>query len=567
MGKMVGKSQCPQCGDAGDGAKDNLVSYEDGSAYCFACDYTIPSNGVPKDMVSTGKKFSGAVLDLVDRKILKSTCEKYGVETVNFNGVRNNIHYTDEKAVMYPIYSGGELIDQKMRLVRDKNIQFWAMKSKTDLLFGMHAFNPTKNICVIVTEGEFDAMCIYQATGFPAVSVTKGANGAAKQLAANLQWLDQWKDVVLCFDMDEPGQKAVAESIPVFDVGRVRVAHLPEKDANDMILSGRGNELKKLIWDAESVKPTSIVGVKDIRDLILQKPKAGMDWPWQPMTDATFGFRTGEIYVLAAAEGVGKTEVVKELIFHSIENDIPVGVFSLEQRPDDTIRRLIGGRVNKRLHIPTETWWDQEVIDREIEYLNDKVFLYNTYNSNLSFENIVSNIKYLAKCHKTKLIVIDNLTALCLNAKIDGRSVRDSEYVGHVMNTFFSIIKELDITLLVVSHLATDKMGMSTYVSMSAKSKEALDMLDNAEAVDKHLNKPGLAWESGRVPRLENIYGSGTVRKLADFIMVLSRNRTSPDYNEHRELKVKFLKTRIDSSNEGKSFSLYYNYNTGRLEL
>lgn len=558
MGRSVGKEQCPQCGPEGDGAGDNLILFEDGGKECFACGYRELKN-------SSSTPFKhGSTIDIIDRRLNKTTCEKYGVEIFSFNGHLNKKEYVNERAVIMPIFKDGKLIDQKIRLMANKQAQFWINSSKTNLMFGQGAFNPSKNISVVVTEGEFDAMTIYQETGLPAVSVTKGSQGASKQLADNLQWLSEWKDVVLCFDSDEPGQKAIEDSLTVFDYGAVRIARLPEKDANDMLMSGKGEQLKKYMWDAQPIIPTTILGVEDLKELVLQKPKSGIDWPWPAMTETTFGFRTGEIYVLAAAEGVGKTEFIKEIVFSMIEKDIKVGMFSLEQKPDDTIRRLIGGKVNKRLHIPTNEWWDEEIIKKEMEYLSDKVFLYNTYTSDLSFENVVNNIKYLAKRHQVKFIVIDNLTALCSGAKIDGKSVRDSEYVGFVMNKFFSIIKELDITLFVVSHLATDKIGMKAYVSTSNKYGNDQQTADD---MDENLNKPGMHWESGRIPRLENIYGSGTVRKLADFIIVLARNRVSEDYTEHRQLKVKFLKTRIDSSNEGRIFSLFYNYDTGRLEL
>jgi twinkle protein len=559
MGKLVRKEQCPQCGPEGDRAGDNLAVYEDDSTYCFACQYT---SGNKSKEPSNLKK--GTIVPIADRKITKETCEKYGVEILAFNGYMKKREYINERAVIFPIYKNGKVIDQKIRLMSDKQCQIWVNSTQTNTMFGQNAFQPSKNMSVVITEGEFDAMVVYQETGIPAISITKGAQSAAKQVAENMQWLGEWRDVILCFDNDEAGDKALQDCLPIFDYGLVRVCKLPEKDANDMLLQGKGDKLKKFMWDSQSIRPNTILEVADIRQQVLVKPTAGIKWPWAPMTETTFGFRTGEIYVLAAAEGVGKTEFIKELVFHMIDQSIPVGMFSLEQKPDDTIRRLIGGRVNKRLHIPTNDWWDEEVINKEIDYLQDKVFLYNTNTSDLSFDNVISNIKYLAKRHGVKFIIIDNLTALCSGAKVDGKTVRDSEYVGIVMNKFFSIIKELDITLFVVSHLATDKIGMKAYVSTSRKYGNDEQTTDE---MDENLNKPGMHWESGRIPRLENIYGSGTVRKLADFILVLARNRVSEDYTEHRQLKVKFLKTRIDSSNEGRIFSLYYSYDTGRLEL
>ena len=44
MGNVAKKSQCPQCAKHGnDRSKNNLITYEDGSCYCFACGYVVRS--------------------------------------------------------------------------------------------------------------------------------------------------------------------------------------------------------------------------------------------------------------------------------------------------------------------------------------------------------------------------------------------------------------------------------------------------------------------------------------------------------------------------------------------
>jgi twinkle protein len=548
-GEIIGKEQCPECASHGaDNSKDNLIIYTNG-AWCFSCG---------KDPMKTSKDkelLRGAIESIPSRGLSKATCEKYGVEVGTYN---------NSPVVMYNILVSGKVVAQKIRSLEDKSMQFWSLGGANTKLFGQHSQNPTDKVPIVITEGEYDAMTVFQETGLPAVSITKGAAGAAKEVSLNLDWLQQWKYVILCFDNDEPGQAAVESVLAAFEVGQVKVAKFPMKDANDMLMAGRGAEIKKFLWDAEVVRPPSIVCPNELIASVLEKPTMGMKWPWEAMNEITYGFRTGEIYVVAAAESVGKTEFVKELIYDLLEKKVKVGVFSLEQNPEDTIRRLIGGKVNKRLHLPTETWWDETIIKQEIEALQDHLYLYNTKIAALPLEKILINIRYLVKCYGVKFILLDNLTALCASAMIDGKHVRDVEYIGLVMSKLFSVIKELNVTILVVSHLATDKMSQTAYVSTAPKNSDLTFDVSAAE-MDKRLNKPGMHWETGRIPKLENIYGSGTLRKLADFIIVLSRNRTSEDFNEHRTTYVKFLKTRIDSSNEGKSFKLYYDYDTGRL--
>lgn len=546
MTQALKKSQCPLCSKSGnDRSKDNLIHYSDGSFWCFSCN-TDPM----KEGNAVIKHHS---MHLKDRRISKDTCEHYGM------GIGRDSDADETEYYVFNLYQGSKLLAQKVRDVSDKSRQSWRLNGTCNKLFGQSTFTPTMKVPVVITEGEFDAMAVYEATGLPAVSVTKGAACAVKQIKENLDWLQQFKYVILCFDMDAPGQAAVDNIVPVFEVGTLKVARLPTKDVNELLIKAGPDKVKEAMWAAEVIRPNTILTPAELTERVLIRPEAGTSWPWKSMTQATYGFRTGEIYVLAAAEGVGKTEAVKELIFHRIQCGDKVGVFSLEQSPEDTVRRLIGGKLNKRLHIPGEAEWDEVAIKKELEALTDKLFVYNTRIASLPLEKIILNIRFLVRSHGVKFIVIDNLTALCSSTTWAGKYMRDVEYVGVVMNQLFSVIKELDVTILVVSHLATDKISKTAYVSTASKPRM------NEGAMEDKLNPEGMTWESGRMPTLENIYGSGTVRKLADYIMVLARNRVSEEYDAKRTTNVKFLKTRIDSMFEGKAFKLKYDYDTGRL--
>ena len=548
MANVLKKEPCPECGPEGDGHGDNLVQYDDGSAHCYACHYHISTN---KD----SKWFSGEYMSIVDRGLTKETCEKYGVQVFEYKGKR---------ACNFNRYKNGALVTQKIRQLDDKSVQFSVGDGKIEELFGQSLFSPTDKIHCVVTEGELDSLAVYQMTGgYPAVSIPKGSSGAFKSIAANLKWLQEWKYVILAFDNDEPGQDAAKACVPLFEVGKVRLARFPLKDANDMLVAGKVEQAKKCLWDAEVIRPDSIVTMRDIQAEVLERPTVGLDWPWETLNKVTYGFRTREIYVVGAATGVGKTEVVKELVFHLMNRGVKVGLFSFEQKAADTARRMIGAKVGKRLHIPGQPWWDEGEIIKQMEVLSDSLYLY--YNRGmLTLSEIVVNMRYMVKCYGVKLIVLDNLTAMCGAAKIEGKSVHDSAFIGHVMNTLASIVHELDVSILAVSHLAQDKIGIQSYVSTSPKNEASLHL--TASDMDKIINKPGMNWETGRMPKLENLYGSGHVSRLADYIMVLSRNRASEDELEKRTTKVKFLKTRIDSANEGKEFELLYDYDTGKLQ-
>lgn len=560
MGNLIEQTQCPRCAEEGrDNSADNLSVYDDGM-YCYACGYSTRPDGSESD----DKFIKGEVVSLPDRALEQPSLAKYNVQCMKFTGHINPKSYVyEEDCVVFNFYENGKIVKQKLRALDDRSKCTQIGKTKSKSLFGMHAFTPSKKIPIVVTEGEFDAVAVHQAMNYPAVAIC-GAGNSAKHLAENIEWLSQWAHVVLCFDSDEAGKEATDTAIGLFEIGKVRVAHLPMKDPNDMIKAHREEELKRAIWNAEVLKPSTIVTVDEITERVLVKPTFGDPWPYEHMNKVTRGLMPGSMYVVAAAEGQGKTEFVKELLFSLIDNKTKCGLFSFEQDAASTVQRFIGSKLNKRLHLPEEKWWDEEIILEEMDKIKDSLYLYDNKGS-LGIDSICLNIRYLVKCMGVKFVVIDNLTALCANCLIDGKTVNDITYMAYAANKFHSLIKELGISMLILAHLNNDTISKSTYVSTSAGTKDDYMSLNTDEVNDK-VNQPGLTWESGRCPTLVNIYGSGAIRKLADYIMVLYRNKVSDDFDERRTTKVKFLKSRLDSSLEGSVFKLIYNYDTGRLD-
>lgn len=71
-------------------------------------------------------------------------------------------------------------------------------------LFGLNVISPSDKI-VCITEGEFDAMAVHQATGIPAVSLPNGTNSLPIEL---VPFFDRFEQIYLWLDADEPGRAA-----------------------------------------------------------------------------------------------------------------------------------------------------------------------------------------------------------------------------------------------------------------------------------------------------------------------------------------------------------------------
>lgn len=552
---VIRKEQCEDCQDTG---QDNKAVYEDGSAYCFSCNKLTEGNDieVTKKVKQEYALLEGEYCNLKTRCLTKESCEKYGVQVGSYCG---------DVVLIFNRYKNGELVRQKLRSVDKK---FWWTGKDTEMdMFGSQNFDDPKEKNLVITEGEIDAVSVYQALDrlhtYHVTSLDSGAGDVKKWVNTHYEQLIKYKSIVVCFDNDEVGNKAKDTFLKSFTFGLIRVVKLPLKDANEMLQQGRSNDLKWAVIKSEPYKPSNVVTVRDIKEKALQKPESGRPWPWQGWNEVTYGMRPA-VYVVFGPEGTGKTEVIKEIAFNNLSTspEMLSAIFSFEHEPEESLQRLTASKLNKRIYIP-DTEWDEQTISNEMDAFEDKIYWYK-YTGVLRFEEIVKSIYYLANVKDVKFFCLDNLTAMTSYPYIDGKRCSEAEYLGYVINVIKQIQKELKLVIVVITHNSNDNMSKQVYVSTSPKNTDEY-LNRSSEDQQQFINRPGTTWESGRVATLENIHGSSIIKKVVDYIIVLARNRVSTDDMEHRTIKCKFLKCRLDSKYEGKEVKLLYTPDDGRL--
>ena len=465
-------------------------------------------------MSNDAKLLRGAAQALVKRGISEETCQKWGYHVATLDD-------TPVQIANYRI--DNEIVGQKLRFP-DKD---FAVRGKLKCLYGQWLWTTGKML--VITEGEIDALSVSQAQGnkWPVVSIPNGAQGAAKALAKQLDWLAGFETIILMFDQDEEGRNAAAECAELFETGTVKVAQLPLKDANDMLVAGRTKELINAIWRAKPWRPDGIVTVADIHEELMTPLPEGLPWPWPTLTKLTHGRRAGEVYFLGAGTGIGKTDVFTQIIAHTITDlGEKVGVFYLEQPPQETVRRIAGKLYGKRFHVPSGGWepaeWEEAVAALEKD---ERLFLYNHFGST-EWSVIKARIRYLVKAHGVRHIFLDHLTALAAHA-VDER--RELEML---MAEISGLAQELGIFFYGISHLATP----------DGKSHE----------------------EGGRV-MVRHFKGSRAIGFWSHFMFGLERDQQAEDEDERRLTTFRILKDRFTGQSTGSVFHLTYDEETGRL--
>lgn len=461
----------------------------------------------------------GEYTALAKRNLTEETAKKWRYQTGRFKGQPVQVaNYLDE---------AGKAVAQKVRFA---NKDFTVLGDLKDALplYGQWLWRD-KGKMVVVTEGEIDALSVSQLQGhkWPVVSLPSGAQGAKRAISKALEWLQGFETVVFMFDMDDPGQEAAQECAALLPPGRAKIAKLPLKDANDMLKAGRGAEVIDAIWGAKEYRPDGVVSLADIRDRVLAVPETGLPWVFPTLTKHTFGRRYGELYFVGAGTGVGKTDfLTQQITFDVVDLGQKVGVFFFEQQPEETGKRLAGKLAGKRFHIPDGTWQQAELIDA-LDRLDehDGLRFYDHFGVT-EWDVVKSRIRYMAHAEGIRIFYLDHLTAFAAGADDERKELE------RIMGELGGLVKELNIMMTAVSHLATPE----------GKPHE----------------------EGGRV-MIRHFKGSRSIGYWSHFMFGLERNTQSDDPAERGTTTFRILKDRNTGNATGETIALGYDRDTGKL--
>jgi twinkle protein len=132
----------------------------------------------------------GIYIPMVERGISKGVAQKFGVQAFLKSG---KLH-----GYMFPsTSSSGDLIAQKYKSL-DKRVHKWIGAPSEGVLFGQHLF-PTGGKFLTITEGEEDAMAVYQMAKtvyttreVPVISIRNGASSAEKECKKNWEYINSF---------------------------------------------------------------------------------------------------------------------------------------------------------------------------------------------------------------------------------------------------------------------------------------------------------------------------------------------------------------------------------------
>jgi len=419
----------------------------------------------------------------------------------------------------------GDPVAQKIRF-KDKRFQILG-DAKAMTLYGDHLWRDGGRM-VVVTEGELDALSLseVQSNKWPVVSIPNGANSAKKSVQRSLEWLEKFESVVFMFDQDVPGIAAAKECASLLAPGKAKIASLPCKDANECLTTNKTKEMINAMWSAKVYRPDGIVGGDEALAKVREQRNALTigGFPHHGLEEATRGIRCGEVTTITSGSGMGKTELVREIAYGVIKQNLRLGYIALEESVARAALGLVGLELNERLHFdedPEAAEGFEEAWDSVIG--KDKVYFYDHFGS-LESDNLISKIRYMSRGLDCDVVILDHISIV-----ISGLDSGDERrIIDNLMTKLKSLAEETGLHLLLVSHLKRPH---------------------------------GTPHEEGGRTALAQLRGSGAIGQLSNTVIGLERNQQgeNPNVSTLRVLKCRW------TGFTGVGGYMQYDPDTGRM--
>jgi replicative DNA helicase len=351
----------------------------------------------------------------------------------------------------------------------------WGLGSVSPLPYRLQHWKESPSIGVV--EGEKDVHTL-ERIGIPATTNSGGATNFRPELAPYFTG----KRVVILPDNDEKGrshamQVAAILSPVAASLKIVELPNLPLKgDVTDFVNDGGTKEqILDLIKRAQFWTPEFQFGetVPDENDKYVRTLAQVMDecggfdqfWnlveqegvptPWQRLTeDLGGGMRKGEVYVIGANQGSGKTSLALQFIIAALRHGAGVLMFSMEMGWKDVFQRMLGiearidireYRLAQKRREDTSAYrkalqepWVTELIGKP---------LIVSRKSAVTPDYIVEESARLKRKHKIDLIVVDHMQLMAATGSVKG----DYEKFTAISRANKQTAVTVDVPLLVVS--------------------------------------------------------------------------------------------------------------------
>lgn len=466
---VAGKTHiaCP-CGKS----SDAYTEYTDGHGFCFSCGKRFQEN--EESSFSTGSEHpEGSSIQSIDfREIPRNISDLYKVKTlVSESG--------EVLQRLYTYHNGGV----KTRHVANKQFSSVGLKGWNGV-FGLDLFDPGSKRSITIVEGEEDALSAYYALKeVSAVVSVQSSSTALKDCQADREKINSFDRIYLCFDNDVPGQKAAEQVASLFDFNKVYHVQLSKyKDANEYLLKKDQDGFRNAWYAAKRYIPEGIVSTYDDFKEILDDKEGDVlcTYPHQELQRMFRGIREGEIVLLDAPEGIGKTEFLRWLEYHILTTtEHNLGIIHLEEPKKRLLQGLAGLFMKEPIHFNKDIS-NEEVLEvlRSVTKRDNRLHLYSHFGSD-DPNIIIDRIRFMVSVLGCKIVTLDHITMV-----VTGLDTDDERRALDQLSTRLAMLcQELNFALILISHINDDGQTRGSR-NISKIAHARISLKRDIEAID-----------------------------------------------------------------------------------
>lgn len=296
---------------------------------------------------------------------------------------------------------------------------------------------------------------------------------------------------------------------------------MEEPGTHSGIQYNKGEALEDF-WKRKLDEATSgcIVPVSDLPQSYRYAIDKGYSTGWRNLDNYMQGLRKGEVTVVTADTGAGKTTFCTQLIVNCAMQGIPVWINSWEMKPETTMRKLASIVLRRPMKF-------QSFSEHENEQFNEWCLRYKVYiNPNTIGTDIHSlgHQLYEAKKLGVEIVMLDHLDYL-----VNSRKEKLHEAIDETVKRLHELAFDLGMHFLLICH-------------------------------------PRQSGGSGEEVGIHSLKGSSSIKQYADNVLVLHRCSRTDTTADPYKVKIRIAKNRMFGT-EGNAYLFYQPTWDGYMEM
>lgn len=436
---------CPKCSHKRKKKSQKCLSVnvDKGLYYCHHCKWSgnvnlLAKKEYVKPVIAKSKLSDKTIAWFKKRGISETTI-------VNWKITESKTYFPQVKetrtAINFNYYRKNEIINIKYR---DGGKNFKLYKDAELIFYGLN--NIVEMDKIYITEGEMDALSLYEAGIFSVCSVPNGANIGNQRLEYLdncYEYFENKTEIILCTDNDEAGLSLRNELARRFGQGRCKYVDFENyKDANDILVNKGASELREIINKAKNFPIEGVLNIDDIWDSVLNFNENGITNYDVRLGNSReyYNISFGEWTVCTGIPNHGKSDVIDQICINlAVHENFRIAMFSPESFPYEGHIKRIANKLN-------ETNCNNEILNQSKEFIKEHFHFIKIDLENLTLKGILDAFRQLVFQKGVQICVIDPWNML------DHSAQKDFTYIGKLLSEITQFCQQTNTHLFLVAH-------------------------------------------------------------------------------------------------------------------